>query len=167
MDAPSWLDAGPTERTRDGACTPKWLADALGLFTYDPCSNVRSHINAVVRFDGSPGKDGLARRVYDDKDTFFVNPPYSRGQVAKWVEAFKRRNTVFLLRWDPSTAWWRDLITWCDLVWFASKRIEFEPPPGVTFSSNPYPHALYLTFDAAERLRHSRLTSLGTFMRPV
>ncbi len=155
-----------TQKVRDGACTPKYLADALGLFTYDPCSNTRSHIRAVVKFDGSPGKDGLEPRSYRDDDSFFVNPPYSRGQVAKWVEAFKRRNTVFLLRWDPSTAWFKDLITWTDFVWFGHKRIEFEPPPGVTFSSNPFPHALFITLGASERFKPTHdLMKLGYFFR--
>src|SRR5688572_12375262 len=91
---------------RDGACTPLWLAKLIGRVDLDPCSNDRSHIQAndVVRFD--LGGDGLhnygkypgqfrrkQRREPTDQAEpgwrVFINPPYARGQVGKWVEHYK------------------------------------------------------------------------------
>lgn len=143
--------------SRDSWCTPKWLADKLGYFDLDPCSNERSHVNAAVRLDGSPGKDGLAWPIVRG-DKVFVNPPYSRGQVSRWVDRYADHwDATFLLRWDPSTAWFRSLMRRVGFVFFPKDRIEFEPPPGVAASSNPFPHALYFTANWAYDKFASRL----------
>lgn len=134
--------SGASER-RDSWCTPRWLTDLIGQVDYDPCSNERSTVRAHTKNDGLYGYDGLKQLAADSCKTF-INPPYSRGQVARWVEAYKNTDFIFLLRWDPSTAWFAELMKVTEYVWFAErKRIAFEPPPGVKSSSNPYPHALY------------------------
>lgn len=115
---------------RDSWCTPKWLADLLGKFDLDPCSNPRSHIRASRRLMLEEGSDGLY--------------PYAHGEVLKWVKHWRHTRFCFLLRWDPSTKWFAELIPHCTHVWFPARRINFEPPPGVKSSSNPFPHALYL-----------------------
>lgn len=150
---------------RDSWCTPKWLAEALGRFSVDPCSNQYSHIIADwrVQQDLRPYEEGM---IEDDGDGVFgpgclacddsngtsyvlpnsrtfINPPYSRGQVARWVAHYKHTDFCFLLRWDPSTAWFKELMGVTNYVWFANRRINFEPPSGVADSSNPYPHALF------------------------
>lgn len=95
--------------------------------------------------------------------TTFINPPYSRGQVLRWVDHWCLTNYVFLLRWDPSTEWWKVLMRSAECVWIPNQRINFEPPPGVTSGSNPFPHALYfkrMPDTSAQR----RLSYLGRFM---
>src|SRR5690606_30225668 len=74
----------------------------------------------------------------------FINPPYSRGAVVRWIRHWRHTRFCFLLRWDPSTRWFEELLPHCTHVWFPPRRINFEPPPGVKSSSNPFPHALYL-----------------------
>lgn len=144
--------------SRDSWCTPKWLADALGPFDLDPCSNERSHIQAAVKLDGSPDKDGLARPAVVS-ERVFINPPYSRGQVSRWVDYYKGHwDSVWLLRFDPSTAWFRELVQRVGYLFFPKDRIEFEPPPGVDASSNPFPHALYFT---APHAYHKWVHKLG------
>ena len=146
---------------RDGACTPEWLANALGYFDLDPCSNERSHIRAAVALMETLGDDGLiGLTAYDWR--VFINPPYSRGQVIKWVRHYKHTDFTFLLRWDPSTRWFKELIAECEVVWFADERIEFEPPPGITFSRNPYPHALFFKRWPDDDTRNA-LNDLGRF----
>lgn len=145
---------GSGEPERDGACTPEWLTDLIGHVDVDPCSNPRSTVRSAVRHCGGPDDDGLlAAPTYDSGTRTFVNPPYSRGQVLAWVEAYRHTDFIFLLRWDPSTAWFRALMPHVTNVWFASQRLEFVPPPGVTFSKNPYPHALYFANPAPARFR--------------
>lgn len=159
---------------RDSASTPKWLADLLGLFDMDPCSNERSHIRAA-RCLMLPKDDGLfpgwgagcyAKGRYVDvvkpECRTFINPPYARGEVIKWVKHWRGTRFCFLLRWDPSTEWFSELICHCTHVWFPSRRINFEPPPGVKFSSNPFPHALYLRDPPQDLL--DRLASAGYLM---
>lgn len=163
--------SGETD-SRDGACTPKWLAELIGEVALDPASNHRSHIQATIACDLASGDDGLwpdldswGQRLFVCEGgsrirpvlpgyTVFCNPPYARGQVIRWVRHYKHTRFIFLLRWDPSTKWFDELIQACDWVWFPRlQRIEFEPPPGVTFSKNPFPHALYLRDPSPDLLR--------------
>lgn len=143
---------------RDGWCTPEWLAELIGEVDWDPCSNRRSHIQANCACDLRDGDDGLTwdregpwavfwcggGEIIRPPDRVFINPPYSRGQVQLWVDKYRHTCFIFLLRWDPSTKWFAELLPHCTHVWFPNRRINFEPPPGVPSSSNPFPHALYL-----------------------
>ncbi len=143
--------------SRDGTCTPKWLADLIGPVHLDPCSNERSHIQArlvACGLDAPAYDDGhtvdpidglaLASEIPFGWDTY-INPPYSRGQVIKWVRAYCHTRFRFLLRFDTSTEWFEELLEVTGYVWFPRRRrIDFDPPPGVDFSNNPYPHGLFL-----------------------
>lgn len=108
----------------------------------------------------------------------WCNPPYARGEVIKWIQHYRHTRYCFLLRWDPRTKWFGELIGSTTHVWFPQPvgdgtgntvdnhpgRIEFEPPPGVTFSSNPFPHALYLRDPNPGLLE--RLAPHGLILRP-
>lgn len=173
-----------TKEARESACTPKWLADLIGRVDLDPASNDRSHINAYCKLTLERRENGLhdygkVDRSYRERPggwdidrtaiastatRVFCNPPYARGQVIKWVKHWRSTNFIFLLRWDPSTEWFAELIHHCTHVWFPGRRINFEPPPGVTFSSNPFPHALYLRNPSEELI--GRLTTAG-YLMPV
>jgi hypothetical protein len=161
---------------RDSWCTPKWLADLIGRVDFDPCSNSRSHIRADLSIQKGDGCDGVpdgSPRAYlwmyvqnsisEDK-CVFINPPYARGQVIRWVKHWRSTRFIFLLRWDPSTEWFAELIPHCTHVWFPGRRINFEPPPGVKASSNPFPHALYLRNPSRGLL--DRLSSAG-YLIPI
>lgn len=127
----------------------------IGWVDVDPCSNERSHIRSEFQCIRELGDDGLAGMSgqfkcsnvlhYDIDYRFFVNPPYGTGHVIRWVEHYRDSRAIFLLRWAPDTAWFRALMSSVGYVWFPDVRINFEPPPGVKSSSNPFPHALYFT----------------------
>jgi len=171
-----------TEEGRDGWCTPRWLAEVIGLVSFDPCSNVRSHISAGIRIGELPGYDGLYGELgqalvgdviytVQPKARVFVNPPYARGQVIRWVRHYAHTNFIFLLRWAPDTVWFGELWPKCWGAWFPRKcevnpsgRINFEPPPGVETSSNPFPHALYLRSEPAGEFL-DRLLATGYLVR--
>jgi hypothetical protein len=147
-------------------CTPKWIADALGRFDLDPCANSRSHIQAERTCELERGDDGLhgetgahliGGRVFHatKNDRVYINPPYERGAVIRWVRAYKHTRFTFLLRLDTSTDWFDELFTATALILIPKgDRIEFEPPPGITASKNPYPHGLFFarTKDAPKEL---------------
>ncbi len=71
------LKLKPDEGT-DGWCTPEWLADDLGPFHLDPCSNTRSHIRSVITCLRE--EDGL---TFPWHGSVFVNCPYSN--VMPWA----------------------------------------------------------------------------------
>lgn len=146
---------------RDSWCTPWWIADALGPVRLDPCSNERSHIIAWERWYLDRGQDALklARGVPKDPGgLIYVNPPYSRGLVMKFVRAFADKRSCFLLRFDTSTTWFNEMYARTELLLIPRIRVNFEPPPGTSLTgnhNNPYPHALMFTRarDANEELR--------------
>lgn len=170
---------GSGEGDRGSWCTPAWLAELLGEFALDPCSNPRSNVRALLcvslEADGDGLLEGRGRGAFswrgdhswlaDAACDTFINPPYARGQVARWVRHYSHTRFTFLLRWDPSAkSWFPDLIRKCSHIWFPNRRINFEPPPGVKSSSNPYPHALFMRDPPADRL--VRLAPHG-FLIPV
>lgn len=121
----------------DSWCTPKWLADALGPFDLDPCSNERSHIHATRRIQLP--EDGLAT-PWDG--SVFCNPPYSAP--LPWCERLAGYDLpwVALVKLDTSTAWWRVLMA-SGAQWAPFReRLRFEPPAGVAASSNNFCSAL-------------------------
>jgi hypothetical protein len=152
---------------RDSWCTPEWLADVVSgeyEIDLDPCSNERSLILAkqavTLKHDSTgiadPARPGTYRvdgavRAAGTLARVFINPPYSRNAVAQWVRHYGHTDFIFLLRWAPDTTWFGELWPKCWGAWFPKKcevnpsgRINFEAPPGVDTSSNPFPHALYL-----------------------
>ena len=150
-DAQANVYGGSGEKARGSFCTPKWLADRIGPVDIDPCSNERSHIQARIRLCGTPGEPldcGLTQaRTVPAGWRSFENPPYERteaGGVGAWINAYAHTDFIFLLRWDTSTKWFTSLVNLDPWIWFPTeRRIEFEPPPGVKASSNPFPHALF------------------------
>ncbi len=161
-----------TTQGRNAYCTPKWLADLIGAVDLDPCANERGHIAARHKLYGLGGDqdDGLkvAQHVPVAWSTF-INPPYDQasGGVVRWIRAYKHTRFIYLLRYDPSTAWFDELLQVAGYLWFPSKaspesRISFEPPPGIETSSNPFPHALYLREPPSPEL-----ATAGRVFRPV
>lgn len=159
-------EPAPARGDRNGWCTPRELAEALGKFDLDPCSNERSHIAAERVCMLERGDDGLhgetgayligGRVLHATKDDrVFVNPPYERGAVLRWVRAYKHTRFTFLLRLDTSTEWFEELFAAAALILIPRReRIEFEPSEGVEASKNPYPHGLFFarTKDAPKAL---------------
>ncbi len=154
---PANVHGGSGEIARGSWCTPEDLADALGWFDLDPCSNPRSHILASSELSLENGDDGLLdgdkpgtyrQGIIIDRasklDRVFVNPPYANGQVIRWIRHYAHTRFCFLLRFDPSTDWFIELYRQTALVCVPrGKRTNFEPPPGVRGSSNTIPHALF------------------------
>lgn len=176
-DAPAAMQGTPTDDAtevtteppkpnRNAWNTPKEIADELGAFDLDPCTNERSHIQAKHTCILERGDDGLhgetgayliGGKVHHAKKNHrvFINPPYERGAVARWVKAYKHTRFTFLLRLDTSTEWFDELFASTALILIPKgERIEFEPPADVEASKNPYPHGLFFarTGDAPKSL---------------
>jgi hypothetical protein len=154
-----------------------WRYGGTTAVDVDPCSNPYSKIPARAHLMLETGDNGLpptsmpqgshihgGRTVLTNRDTTaFINPPYSRGQVLRWVTHWGFTNYVFLLRWDPSTEWFKVLMRSAACVWIPHQRVNFTPPPGVSSSSNPFPHALYFK-QMPDASAQRRLSYLGRFM---
>jgi hypothetical protein len=138
----------------------------------DPCCNDRCHIAARSNVSSDYGGDGLAIPV-DPAARVFVNPPYSRGSVIAWVRRWLPSRFVFLVRYDPSTEWFRELIAATTHLWFPAARVNFDPPPGVEASSITFPHALFMRDPSEALLARLRAATApngrsgGVLLRPV
>lgn len=127
---------GSAEDTRGSWCTPAWLAEKLGRFDLDPCSNARSHIRATRRLALEDGDDGLDENWLLSPfvvagPRVFINPPYAKGAVLRWLRAYQQTRWCFLLRFDTSTEWFAEIYRRTALVAVTRRRVNFEPPPGV------------------------------------
>ncbi len=154
-EGPSNLHGRNADGSGDEYCTPKKYTDALGLWDLDPCSNKRSTVQAIKTFDLElGGEDGivLASKV-DAKTKTFINPPYS--DVMPWVEAYAHVRFCFLLKFDPSTKWFHELIENSELILIPKERIAFIKVDGEEAQAVAFPHAFYFAKakDAPKALR--------------
>lgn len=135
-----------------------WITDAIGKFDLDPCANELSHVQASRTFCLRFEEDGLQRAATIGHDwRVFVNPPYSN--VRPWIDAYAHTRFVFLLKLDPSTKWFAELIKHTELILLPrGERVSFEPPPGIPperANAQPFPHALFYAHaaDATDEIR--------------
>jgi hypothetical protein len=119
---------GPVAFSSDDWCTPEWLADALGGFDMDPCSNERSHIRSADACSLATGSCGLERDW--GCGSVFCNPPYS--DVGPWAAKLAAHAGPWcaLVKLDPTTKWWATLMTSMPTVAPFRKRIRFEGQGG-------------------------------------
>ena len=150
-------NGGSGDEVRGTWCTPRAWAERVGPWDLDPFANPRSHVVASARCMLEDGGDGLLDRSapgsYRDGATrsvgravehtrVWIQPPYEL--VTEAIAHYGHTRFCALLRFDPSTRWFARLYRLTSLVCVPrGARLEFDPPPGVVASSNPYPHALY------------------------
>jgi hypothetical protein len=75
----------------------------------------------------NPTEDGLK---IDWRDRNFINPPYSRGKLIKWLkkgyeEFLKGKLCVFLIPSDTSTVYWHKYVMRASYIYFFIRRIKF------------------------------------------
>lgn len=150
------VNGGSKDIARGSYCTPKEWADRVGPWDLDPFSNERSHIDAARNCMLERGDDGLAgpqrgqywlsswraRCEASAETRVWLQPPYEI--VDETLDHYGHTRFGALLRFDSSTKWFARIYKLASLVCVPrGKRIEFEAPPGVKTSKNPYPHAFY------------------------
>ena len=115
----------------DNWSTPKDIYDDLNSefqFNDDPCP----------LFGLENGLDGLTREW---GTRTFINPPYRRGEVDRWVEkayteSAKGKTVVALLRLDPTTKWFKKYIRGKAEVRLVCNRLKFgDEKRGAAFAS--------------------------------
>lgn len=108
--------------------TPRWILDRLGRFGLDPCAaTVRpwdiADRNLVEADDGLNADWGT--------DEVFLNPPFDRRQVGRWIEKLAAHGKgVALLHARTETAWFAPIWEKADLILFLAQRVTFCKPDG-------------------------------------
>ena len=112
---------GQSKQTHPHGGTPDHIIQKLksshDISDFDPCPN-------------NPTFDGLSIE-WPSQDAIYVNPPYTRGQIKKWVEKchkeWKKGKTVIML--IPSytdTAYFHDFIYGQARLEFLRGRLKFK-----------------------------------------
>jgi hypothetical protein len=127
------------------AGTPKDLFKVLHdeyKFDVDVCANADNFkLEPYMTIqDDSLKEDWSGLRVW-------CNSPYK--DIPAWLEHSHEPDLVaYLLPVRSDREWWRKYKPLCECHYFVGerphKRIQFEPPPGVTYSSNPDCHVLFI-----------------------
>lgn len=118
---------------KDLWATPAHIFEKLNdefFFDLDPCCLPDT---AKCAFYFTPTEDGLSRswRGFN----VFVNPPYSRGNIDKWVKKCFEEGShddtmvVALLPVSTSADWWHDYIIGKAEIRFINKRVRFVGAP--------------------------------------
>lgn len=98
------------------------------FFTLDPCCEIHT---AKAETYYTPDEDGLTKDW--EGHNVFVNPPYSRGNIDKWVkkcsEEGKKTTVVALLPVSTSAAWFHDYVWGKAEIRFIRRRIRFVGAP--------------------------------------
>lgn len=135
---------------KDNWRTPPELFDRLSTifsFTLDPAADHKNHLTKYyycdpVSFDdlvqvgaegwesagNCLGADGLAGSWVGHR--VFLNPPYSRGQLAKWLAKASTANAFVccLIPVDPSTKWWQTYVTKAKCIEYLPQRVKYIDP---------------------------------------
>lgn len=100
------------------------------VFTLDPCCTIET---AKCLYFHTPETDGLSQSWHGH--TVFVNPPYSRGNIDKWMDKCYNENLkngtkiVALIPVSTSSTWFHKYV-WrqCDIRYYKG-RIKFVGAP--------------------------------------
>jgi phage N-6-adenine-methyltransferase len=118
--------------------TPDWLLELVRQIApigLDPCSNPTSTVGARVSFTRE--EDGLTKPWADilgPGELAFVNPPYSQGNLRRWVEkcaneAAAGAEVMALLPANTSTSWCQTHVFWgARATCFLNRRVQFVGP---------------------------------------
>lgn len=114
--------------------TPKALFDKIDAVFHFDLDVAATAENALCRNYFTKGDDALTRYW---KATCFMNPPYSRGELAKWTRKAVEQSTlgaviVGLIPSVTDTAFWHDYVLHSSAVIFLRGRVKFDGPKAGT-----------------------------------
>jgi len=113
--------------------TPRWLVQSLGTFDLDPCAHPSQPWPMATRSICLP-TDGLAAEW---EGRVWLNPPFDRYQVGKWVEKLAYHGTgTLLIHARTETQWFKPVWESADLLLFLGQRIKFCTPEGIEQPAN-------------------------------
>jgi hypothetical protein len=134
--------------------TPRWIIDALGPFDLDPCAAYPRPWRCA---DHSFTRDGLSRPW---EGRVFLNPPFDRYQVGKWITKLATHNCgTALLHARTEAEWFEPVWERAESILFLADRLYSHYPDGRRAEANSGAPACLIAFGAydAERLKTSRI----------
>lgn len=134
--------------------TPQWIIDELGPFDLDPCAAETQPWPCAKH---SYKAAGLER---DWVGTIWLNPPFDRYQVSKWVEKLADHGKgIALLHARTETDWFLPAWQRASGIMFLSTRLHFHYPDGARAKANSGAPACLVSFgtECLQRLENSKM----------
>lgn len=129
--------------------SPKFFIDTLGPFNLDPCAaDPRPWDCALINWTSR----GLERDWFG---CVWLNPPFNRYQVARWIEKLAAHgNGVALLHARCEAGWFEPVWRHAACILFLADRIHFYRPDGSRQPANSGAPPVLAAFgdEAAQRL---------------
>lgn len=99
-------------------------------FELDPCCEIHT---AKCKLFFTESDDGLSKSWAGFR-AVFVNPPYSRGNIDKWMAKCKKEASqgvviVALIPVSTSSKWWHDYVWKHSIIRYYKGRIRFKGAP--------------------------------------
>jgi hypothetical protein len=128
-------------------CTPRWIIDALGPFDTDPCAaDPRPWDCATTNI--TEAQDGLS---VPWSGRVFLNPPYDRYQVARWIQRLAEHgHGTALLHARTETDWFLPIWWSASGILFMANRIHFHLPDGTRHLANSGAPPVLVAFGAED-----------------
>jgi DNA N-6-adenine-methyltransferase (Dam) len=144
--------------------TPKWIIDRLGPFDFDPCAaDPRPWDCAAINL--TERDDGLARRWPRD-NRIWLNPPFDRYEVAKWIGRLAEHgNGIALLHARTEAGWFEPIWQHASAILFLADRLKFCRPDGSEQSANSGAPAVLVAFGEANVTRLAESGIAGVLVR--
>ena len=141
--------------------TPRWIIDALGPFDLDPCAAFPRPWDCAA-YNLALGSDGLSR---DWKGRVWLNPPFNRYEVGKWIKKLAEhgRGTA-LLHARTEAAWFEPVWKSASGILFLADRLYFHYPDGRRAEANSGAPACLVSFGAHDRQRLAQADIRGTLV---
>jgi|HubBroStandDraft_4_1064222.scaffolds.fasta_scaffold233919_3 hypothetical protein len=132
--------------------TPKWIIDALGPFTLDPCACEQQPWPCAAR---STTENGLCQPWHG---RVWLNPPFDRYEVGKWIRKLAEHGTgMALLHARTEAEWFEPVWEKATAILFLADRLYFYYPDGRRAEANSGAPACLIAFgeDDAKALQQS------------
>jgi hypothetical protein len=129
-------------------------------FDFDPCSSAEANKTVRATTYLTKEQDGLTTE-WSEWAYVWMNPPYTRGLVGKFVEKFLSLNSpgAVLINSTTETKAWQALAREATYIWFPDRRIAFISD-GQPVKGNTLPQTLFL-FGWSDEMNVDHLWNLG------
>lgn len=161
-----------SSKPSDQRFTPEYVLDVVrkfggGQIDTDPCTTTDNITRATTYW--TVDDDGLTSKWHG---VTWVNPPYSRGELAKWMtQCYMRANharvaespldVLALIPSDLGSKAGQNVAVTCDALCFVRGRLAFDSPQGVMKCGAKQPSILAYWGDRAARFKRY-FDALGT-----
>lgn len=142
--------------------TPKWIVDLLGPFDLDPCAAYPRPWNCA-RENYTEEMDGLSLPW---EGRVWLNPPFDRYQVGKWVQRLAEHGDgILLVHARTETDWFSQVWKSAGAILFLRHRLHFCRQDGTPHPANSGAPIVLASFGDGATLKLAQSPLDGVYVR--